>query len=108
MEKSMRIKMGVWVVISVGALSQAFATEPPAEAANSSSSSANTPATAKAIGTASKTDTKAAPSTQSKPVNLVAGDADAEARLRRLRAAGYRPEMRNKQVVFCRSEQALG
>jgi len=109
----MRIKMGVLALISVGALSQAFAMDPPAAPASPTSTSttaaATTPATSSTTAeqaTAAKSAT--ATTSRDRPVNVVAGDADAEARLKRLRAAGYRPEVRNNQLVFCRKEQTLG
>jgi len=41
-------------------------------------------------------------------MKLVAGDADAEARLKQLKAAGYKAEVRGDQVFFCRKEPQLG
>ena len=41
-------------------------------------------------------------------VKLVAGDAEADKQLKRLKAAGYKPEMRGGEVVFCRKEPQLG
>jgi hypothetical protein len=98
----MRNLISLLAVVSMGALSPAFATDPPAPSANSSTSAAVTTttdqsSTAKTTSTAS--DVK---------VKLVAGDAEADKQLKRLKAAGYKPEMRGGEVVFCRREAQLG
>jgi len=41
-------------------------------------------------------------------VKLVAGDEEAAAQLKRFKAAGYKPEVRNGEVVFCRKQPQLG
>jgi len=114
MDPFMRMKIGLLAILSVGALSQALAMEPPtaSDQTNTSSSTTAAPAassTAPSTAPAAKsTITASNASSGSKQVNVVAGDAQAEARLKRLRAAGYRPEMHDKQLLFCRKEQALG
>jgi hypothetical protein len=114
----MRIKMGLLAVVSVGALSQGFAMDPPAAPASSATTSTatttsntETPATTSSTtepASAAKSATSAKGTGNATQVNLVAGDADAEAKLKQLKAAGYRPEMKNGQVIFCRKEQQLG
>jgi hypothetical protein len=114
----MRMIIGVFAALSVGVLSPAFGTDPPvagaakptapAPASPSVDSSATTtptsaeqPADRKATATVTSTD-------GTKLVRLIAGDAAAEARLKRLRAAGYKPEAHGDEVVFCRREPVLG
>lgn len=107
----MRMIIGVFAALSIGALSQAFGTDPPvtevakASASPSMESSATTtteqPTDHKATTTATSAD-------GTKPVKLIAGDAAAEARLQKLRAAGYKPEAHGDEVVFCRREPVLG
>jgi hypothetical protein len=114
----MRMIIGVFAALSVGVLSPAFGTDPPvagaakptapAPASPSADSSATTtptsaeqPADRKATATVTSTD-------GTKLVRLIAGDAAAEARLKRLRAAGYKPEAHGDEVVFCRREPVLG
>lgn len=98
----MRNLIGFLAAISVGALSTtAFATDPPApSAASATSTSATTPdKSAEAKTTSSTSDSK---------LKLVAGDEAADKQLKRLKAAGYKPEMRGGEVVFCRKEAQLG
>jgi hypothetical protein len=112
----MRMIIAVFAALSVGVLSQAFGTDPPvAEAAKpttpapaspSVDSSATTtpaeqPADRKTTATATSAD-------GTKPVRLIVGDSAAEARLNKLRAAGYKPEAHGDEVVFCRMEPVLG
>ncbi|MBS0422627.1 MAG: hypothetical protein JSR66_33280 [Proteobacteria bacterium] len=100
----MRMIIGLFTIFSVGALSQALATDPPAEAPKATASS-TTPATTPSTAT-DKTATTAKDGT--KTVKLVAGDAAADERLKKLRAAGYKAEMHGSDVVFCRKELVLG
>ena len=98
----MRNLIGFLAAISVGALSTtAFATDPPASPATSSSTSATTTPDKSA-------DAKTTSSTSDGKVKLVAGDDAADKQLKRLKAAGYKPEMRGGEVVFCRKEAQLG
>ena len=98
MDPFMRMIIGLFTVLSVGALSQAMATDPPAEAPKAATSAAATPSST----TTAKSEDGA------KTVKLVAGDEAADARLKKLRAAGYKAEMHGKDVVFCRKEPILG
>ena len=41
-------------------------------------------------------------------MKLTAGDSEAAAQLKRFHAAGYKPEVHDGQVVFCRNEAVLG
>ena len=114
----MRMIIGVFAALSVGILSPAIGSDPPvAEAAkpttpapaspSGDSSATTTPASAeqspgrKATTTATSVD-------GTKPVRLIAGDVAAEARLKRLRTAGYKPEAHGDELVFCRKEPVLG
>ena len=114
----MRMIIGVFAALSVGVLSPAFGTDPPVPGAakptapapaspsvNSSvtttPASAEQPADHKSTATVTSAD-------GTKLVRLIAGDAAAEARLKRLRAAGYKPEAHGDEVVFCRREPVLG
>ncbi len=106
----MRMIIGLFTVLSICALSQAMATDPPAQAPAASAPASTTPAT---TGTSSATTDKDKAATTAaadgtKTVKLVAGDAAADERLKKLRAAGYKTEMHGKDVVFCRKEPVLG
>lgn len=105
----MRMIIGLFTVLSVGALSQAMATDPPAEASKAATSTTAPSSTAPATtSTTDKADTVAKSADGAKTVKLVAGDAAADERLKKLRAAGYKAEMHGKDVVFCRKEPILG
>src|SRR4051812_27490875 len=114
----MRMIIGVFAAISVGVLSPAFGTDPPvAEAAMPTtpapvSPSVDSSATTTPTSTEQHADRKGTTIVTSadgtKPVRLIAGDAAAEARLKRLRTAGYKPEAHGDEVVFCRREPVLG
>ncbi len=114
----MRMINAVFAALSLGVLSQAFATDPPvADAAkpttpapapssvDSSASITPTPAELPADRKTTATETSA---DGTKPVRLIVGDSAAEARLKQLRAAGYKPEAHGDEVVFCRREPVLG
>ena len=114
----MRMIIGVFAALSVGVLSQAFGTDPPAaEAAKPAtpasaspsvdSSATTTPTPAKRPADLATTTTPTS-ADGTKSVRLIAGDAAAEARLKKLRAAGYKPEAHGDEVVFCRKEPVLG
>lgn len=114
----MRAAAGFLTVLCIGALSQALATEPPSsapQAAPESATSAQANSTA-ADPAAKPPEAKAASPAASAPaphsaapqVSLKAGDAVAEAQLKKLRAAGYKPEVRRGEVFFCRNEAPLG
>ena len=112
MDPFMRIIIGLFTVLSVGALSQAMATDPPAEAPKAAASapapSSTTPATTTTTSTSPTDKTTTTATDGTKTVRLVAGDAAADERLKKLRAAGYKTEMHGKDVVFCRKEPVLG
>jgi len=114
----MRMIIGLFAALSVCVLSPAFGTDPPAaEAATPAtaapaaptmdSSATSTPMAAKQP-TDGKASTTATSTEGTKTVRLIAGDAPAEARLKKLRAAGYKPEAHGDEVVFCRREPVLG
>jgi len=64
--------------------------------------------TQSAAATTAKTDTKTDSVDQATKVVLTAGDADAAAQLKRLKAAGYKPEVHGSEVWFCRKEVIMG
>jgi hypothetical protein len=101
----MRKLIGLLAVISIAGVSPVFATDPPPAA--TTSDTANTPAK-----TEPSADAKATTDTTAKPaegqVKLVAGDVEADKQLKRLKAAGYKPEVHGGEVVFCRKEAVLG
>ena len=105
----MRIVTGVIAVVALGIGSLAQATDPPTSPAAQAATTTQTAADAP-----SKTDSSKQSSTQrphadgASKVNLTAGDAEAEAQLKRFRAAGYKPEVHDGNVVFCRRETQLG
>jgi hypothetical protein len=99
----MRNLIGFLAIISVGALSTtAFATDPPAPSATSSTSTSASTTTDKSA------NAKTTSTTSDGTVKLVAGDVEADKQLKRLKAAGYKPEMHGGEVVFCRKEAVLG
>jgi hypothetical protein len=114
----MRMIIAVFAALSVGALSQAFATDPPVtEAAKSTTPAAASPSVdSNATITPTpaerpadrKTKATATSADGTKSVRLIVGDSAAEARLKRLRTAGYKPEAHGDVVVFCRREPVLG
>ena len=112
----MRMITGFLAVASMGALSSALAMEPPPSPTPPTSQSAPEPAaqpaapvsTQAASTTTAKIDTKADSSDQATKVVLTAGDADAAAQLKRLKAAGYKPEVHGSEVWFCRKEVIMG
>jgi hypothetical protein len=109
MDIVMRIVMGVIIAIAIGTGSLALAMDPPASPASQA-----TTASADATAAPSKADSPPQSSTQSPPANsssavkLVAGDPEATAQLKRFHAAGYKPEVHDGNVVFCRNEAVLG
>lgn len=113
----MRMIIGLLAALSVGALSHALAAEPPpADAAKSATQASSTANAAPTAASAPAATTEPAAANKSaatnadgtKRVRLIAGDAEADARIKKLKAAGYKPEMRNGEVVFCRREAVLG
>jgi hypothetical protein len=117
----MRAAAGFLTVVCIGALSQALATEPPSSAPQATSESATStqanrtaadptakpPEAASAAAASVTASTPAHPGTAPQ-VSLKAGDEIAEAQLKQLRAAGYKPEVRHGEVFFCRDEAPLG
>ena len=96
----MRKLIGLLAVISVGSVSPAFATDPPAATTAAASSSEAPSTSAKTDQPASKGIT--AQTSDGKIVKLIAGDEAADKQLARLKAAGYRPELHGEELVFCR------
>jgi len=114
----MRMIIGVFAALSVGVLSPAFGTDPPAaEAAKPATPASASPSVDSSATTTStpakqpadrETTTAASSADGTKSVRLIIGDAAADARLKKLRAAGYKPEAHGDEVVFCRREPVLG
>jgi hypothetical protein len=114
----MRMIIAVFAALSVGVLSQAFGTDPPvteaakpttpAPASPSVDSSATITPTPAELPADRKTTATATSADGTKPIRLIVGDSAAEARLKQLRAAGYKPEAHGDEVVFCRREPVLG
>jgi hypothetical protein len=80
----------------------------PAPASPSVDSSATITPTPAELPADRKTTATATSTDGTKSVRLIVGDAAAEARLKKLRAAGYKPEAHGDEVVFCRREPVLG
>jgi hypothetical protein len=101
----MRKLIGLLAMISVLGVSPVFATDPPVATTTSDTASAPTKAEP-------SPDAKVTTTTGTKPkdgeVKLVAGDSEADKQLKRLKAAGYKPEVHGGEVVFCRKEAVLG
>jgi hypothetical protein len=115
MELFMRISIEILTVLCLGAVFQAIASEPPASSPAAASESAAAPtATPDAHASTTTTTANGARTTTAnteagtKTVNLVAGDAAADAKLKKLKAMGYKAEMHGNEVVFCRNEAQLG
>jgi hypothetical protein len=119
MDIVMRIVFGVIAAVAVGFVSPAQATDPPTSAAPQPQATTTAPPAAPATSTdttdaPSKADGTKQSSTQSphadvsSKVKVTAGDSEAEAQLKRFRSAGYKPEVHDGNVVFCRREVALG
>jgi len=112
----MRMITGFLAVASIGALTSALAMEPPTSPTPSTSQSVPEPAPQSAAPvsipaastTAAKTNTKADSSDPATKLVLTAGDADAAGQLKRLKAAGYKPEIHGSEVWFCRKEVIMG
>ena len=108
----MRAHLSIWLCAL--ALSPAMAAT-PLSSAESSQPDQSTQATASSSAATTPTTTTSASSTPaSKPVatntsevTLRAKDKDAEAQIKRLRAAGYKPVLVNGEVIFCRKEIAM-
>jgi hypothetical protein len=114
MDIVMRILIGVIAAASVGLWSSAQAVEPPVSTAPQSTSAPQTQAPADASKPAATTDSTSS-AAQNTPANLstsnvklTAGDSEAAAQLKRFKAAGYKPEVHDGQVVFCRNETVMG
>jgi hypothetical protein len=105
----MRAAAGFLTVLCIGALSPALATEPPPSTPQATPESA-TSTQATAASSAAKPAATSAPARQgaAPQVSLKAGDEIAEAQLKQLRSAGYKPEVRHGEVLFCRNEAPLG
>jgi hypothetical protein len=119
----MRVAVGLLTVVCIGALSQALAMEPPASPALSapqatpesvpSSQSDRTPGGPQSgvkapVDAAAGTSIAATSAADGTHVKLTTTDPEAEAQLKRLRAAGYKPEVHNGEILFCRKETVVG
>ena len=112
----MRTAAGFLTVLCLGALSQVSASEPPSSAPQATPAQANSTATdptakpPEAVQPAATAPAASAPDHKgaAPQVSLKAGDPAAEAQLMTLRSAGYKPEVRHGEVLFCRNEAPLG
>jgi hypothetical protein len=123
----MRAAIGLVSLICAGALSQALALEPPTssapqatpDSAPASQADSTTPADpqpgVKAPGDAPATSSppptttmKATVTSDGTRVKLTTTDPETAAEIKRLTAAGYSPQMRGTEVVFCRKEVPVG
>jgi hypothetical protein len=116
----MRVAVGLLTVVCIGALSQALAMEPPASPSpqaapdSSSSTQANRTPTDPQSGVKAAADSAASTSITATPaadgthVKLTTTDPAAAAQLKRLQAAGYKPELHNGEILFCRKETVVG
>jgi hypothetical protein len=84
--------------------SSAGSAQPDQSTQAPTSTAAATPTTT--TNASSTAASKPAP-TSSSEVTLRAKDKDAEAQIKRLRAAGYKPVLVNGEVIFCRKEIAM-
>jgi hypothetical protein len=110
MDIVMRIVIGVIAAVALGVGSLAQATDPPTSPAPQAATTTpadTADATAKA-DSAKQAATQSAHADSSNQLKLTAGDPQAEAQLKRFRAAGYKPEVHDGNVVFCRREAELG
>ena len=84
--------------------------EAPKEAPVASSSASPTSSTSSSVTSTSVMATADPSATGNKadPVKITAGDEQAAAQLKRFKAAGYKPEVHNDVVVWCRREPKLG
>jgi hypothetical protein len=82
------------VSLCVGALSPALAADPPPAAAPATPDSSAPPPLSTAASAAKPEDATAA--------------ANLAAQTKRLRSAGYKPEVHNGVTVFCRNEKKIG
>jgi len=103
----MRYPQCLVAALCIGALSQAFADDPPspAQAPTATAAPVQSPIAAAAPATAvDKTDSTADSGAQAQ----AKADAKAKAIDKRLRAQGYKPVNDNGTLRYCKSEQALG
>ena len=105
----MRIMVGILACIGCGGTLAIADPAPEASPAATSAQSA-TPATpassaapASASASAPQNATAAAPAAAAAPAQ-----SDDEAEEKRLRAAGFKPEMHNGEKIWCRKEESLG
>ena len=103
----MRILTRLLAAASIGALSSVFAMDPPPESTTSATSQ---PATEPKADSSTPTKPPAADpkANQAPKLVLTAGDSEAAAELKRLKAAGYTPESHGDEIWFCRKEAPLG
>ena len=101
----MRILSGL---LAVALASSVYAMEPPPPAPTTTPTSqpaAEPTADSSASTKAPAADSKANPAPK---LVLTAGDSEAAAQLKRLKAAGYTPEAHGDEIWFCRKEAVLG
>ena len=110
----MRFILGLMAAVSIGPLAQAVAMDqPPApqstvEPAGTIPAPEATQASAATAPEAEGARTPPAHTDGAAKISLVAGDEDAAAQLKRLKAAGYTPEVHGSEIWFCRKETIIG
>jgi hypothetical protein len=106
-------------LMCLGVFAQALAMEPPSSTPvpqGTSESAAptqteRTPADSQSDAkpaVAAPTATSAAAAPSGSRISVTTTDPVAEAQLKRLRAAGYKPELHNGEILFCRKETLVG
>lgn len=103
----MRIMVGIMAFIGFGGGTLAIADPAPGTPPAATSAQTATPAPSAAPAASSATATPN--STAAAPVTAAAqAQSDDAADEKRLRAAGYKPEMHNGEKIWCRKEDSIG
>jgi hypothetical protein len=104
-ESVMRLAAALLASLGVGALSGALA-DPPSSPQEQSAAAEPAAATTTTSTTEAATAKAAVTAPQTAPAAPTTASADPEEK--RLRAMGYKMQMRNGEKVFCRREQVIG
>jgi hypothetical protein len=108
---SVLVLIGAWMATPVFAMEPPTSSTTPTTTSESSTSSIATAPDQSKASTASTTpnsSTGAPTDASATAVKLTAGDDEAAAQLKRFKAAGYKPEVHDGSVVFCRKETEMG
>ena len=105
----MRIMVGILACIGFGGGALAIADPAPGTPPAATSAQTATPAIPAAPAASSATATPNSSQTAAPPAAAAAQtQTDDAADEKRLRAAGYKPEMHNGEKIWCRKEESLG